>query len=383
MIELQKFILLAIALLGNNRLLGLSVRDLPPAEKIVSQTESFTILSLADKGLTSLEGLDEMENIENVTYLVLENNQLSTLPAKVFSCCPDLKVLMLGENRLDNISPEAFANLTDLRALYLNDNSLEELPSSLFDSLTNLRDLDMSNNQITSLSPGIFDPLVQLKRLSLEGNKLTTLPDGIFNTCTNLETLILSNNELSTLPVGMIDGLANLQTLYLDYNRLTIFQINPIRQRLPVDATFYGGDQEVPPLVLEPNISEQEWQQLTEEEQKESCSICLDPIEQAKAYKTVCGHRFHAECLAQWLEKGENTSCPICRADIFTGQSAQPMPGAIAHNDTLSKKRHRIAKRREKKNGITIAKRSKKKKTLHVAWHKKTLVATRSQGQVA
>jgi len=46
------------------------------------------------------------------------------------------------------------------------------------------------------------------------------------------------------------------------------------------------------------------------------CSICQDVFDHQKVIKrTPCGHFFHEECLASWLEKFAKT-CPLCRMNI-------------------------------------------------------------------
>ncbi|XP_059058770.1 E3 ubiquitin-protein ligase TRAIP-like [Achroia grisella] len=45
------------------------------------------------------------------------------------------------------------------------------------------------------------------------------------------------------------------------------------------------------------------------------CTICSDLVNQAEnIYGTKCGHLFHYQCLAQWLERSK--SCPQCRHKV-------------------------------------------------------------------
>ena len=32
----------------------------------------------------------------------------------------------------------------------------------------------------------------------------------------------------------------------------------------------------------------------------------------------TCTHQFHSECILNWLERGNNTECPICRVPMVT-----------------------------------------------------------------
>lgn len=49
------------------------------------------------------------------------------------------------------------------------------------------------------------------------------------------------------------------------------------------------------------------------------CSICLETGPDSA--ETVCGHRFHRECLAEWTRT--NDTCPLCNATIVV-QSPTP-----------------------------------------------------------
>ncbi|KAI8419682.1 hypothetical protein MSG28_008372 [Choristoneura fumiferana] len=45
------------------------------------------------------------------------------------------------------------------------------------------------------------------------------------------------------------------------------------------------------------------------------CTICSDLVNQAESlYVTKCGHIFHHQCLAQWIERSK--SCPQCRNKV-------------------------------------------------------------------
>lgn len=48
------------------------------------------------------------------------------------------------------------------------------------------------------------------------------------------------------------------------------------------------------------------------------CPICIQPINPSNMYETVCGHRFHKNCLCTWFNSrlSESASCPLCREDI-------------------------------------------------------------------
>ena len=48
------------------------------------------------------------------------------------------------------------------------------------------------------------------------------------------------------------------------------------------------------------------------------CQICLEPMPDAVSGDGVsvllaCGHKFHVNCMAQWMHTNTNPKCPLCR----------------------------------------------------------------------
>lgn len=70
-----------------------------------------------------------------------------------------------------------------------------------------------------------------------------------------------------------------------------------------------------------------------------ACPVCLaDMPRGAEAKEMPCGHRFHGECIAEWLRTKD--SCPVCRAVLepttTTREAAEggpPAPGPSASED--------------------------------------------------
>ena len=48
----------------------------------------------------------------------------------------------------------------------------------------------------------------------------------------------------------------------------------------------------------------------------DDCPICIEPFkENDELYQLKCGHIFHTECIAEWINI--NHICPTCRKDII------------------------------------------------------------------
>lgn len=83
-------------------------------------------LNLESQNITSLEGLDQIQNSQFLTHLKLHDNQLKELPAASFDKFPSLRVLDLSDNQIHTIAPDAFDKLRNLRQLDFSNNKMQE-----------------------------------------------------------------------------------------------------------------------------------------------------------------------------------------------------------------------------------------------------------------
>ena len=123
----------------------------------------------------SLNRIDKrLAELENLTYLDLSNNHISTI-----------------SDSLQGIS---------LVELKLAGNKIEEYPPALClgNISTSLQSLDLSRNSLTSL-PSSFVQLQKLVRLKLDCNKLVTLP-RCFGKLAYLKYFSASYNQITILP---------------------------------------------------------------------------------------------------------------------------------------------------------------------------------------
>ena len=190
-------------------------------------------LNLSDSNISDLTGLQEIPGIQTVKDLVINDNQLTTLPTGIFNGLTDLESLTLENNLLTTLPADIFSGLTKLEFLNLSGNKLETLPAGIFNGLINLGRLDLTKNQLKTLPASAFNGLTNLKKLYLSYNQLRTFPAGVFNGLTNLEYLGLNRNNLIAVP----EEIAQLPRL----NQLGLNN-NPLLRAIGIDdQNYYRG----------------------------------------------------------------------------------------------------------------------------------------------
>jgi len=121
-------------------------------------------LKASGLGLKSVpQSLNEMENLE---FLNLANNELSSLP--VFDKLTQLKTIYLYKNQLTSITG-VFPNSKKIEFVSMNGNHLTELPPEFGD--TKLKTLTFDNNDITSI-PESYKDLTTITDVGMSSNKL-------------------------------------------------------------------------------------------------------------------------------------------------------------------------------------------------------------------
>ena len=113
------------------------------------------------------EDLIELNNLE---YLNLENNSLSSIDSQAFFNLGRLNTLILSSNKLNHLNEIFFDDLSNLKFLNLSWNSIEFIKKYLFKELFKLETIDLSFNRIRFIENFSFFKLTYLRNLHLNDN---------------------------------------------------------------------------------------------------------------------------------------------------------------------------------------------------------------------
>ena len=189
-------------------------------------------LRLLNKKLTSLYGINQIENPKNIKRLYLLKNFIldqdydPDYPVKPFEKFSTLENLDLQENQITTIKSNTFQGLNKLERLKFNHNKITTIQTNAFQGLNNLRNLNLHDNQITTIEPGTFQGLNNLKDLLITNNKITTIEPNAFQGLNNLRNLNLFSNQITTIQTNAFQGLGSLKSLALKNNSITTIQTN-------------------------------------------------------------------------------------------------------------------------------------------------------------
>ncbi len=121
----------------------------PPQEELVNSTNSIlhgrtkkvadVILSKLPGGITRYEEVTELNQLHLIQELRLQNRNLTSLSASVFSKLGSSTEIYLYHNRLTSLPANDFGTLQNLTTLQIWNNQLTNLPAGIFDGLKNLK----------------------------------------------------------------------------------------------------------------------------------------------------------------------------------------------------------------------------------------------------
>ncbi|XP_044738944.1 toll-like receptor 6 [Chrysoperla carnea] len=213
------------------------IRHIP--ESVLSTLHELRHLSLrshnSDWSAMSLElHPDSFRGLSELRTLDLGDNNIWTIPTRLFCPLYSLTVLNLTENRLQDVSTLGFGNNDEvsscnsaIEVLDLSKNDIIVLPDNGFSNLHSLQHLHLQENGISTVGDRAFNGLFELKTLNLSSNSIIALPPELFQiNSKQLSKIYLRNNSLSVLAPGIFEHLEYLEVLELSHNELTSQWIN-------------------------------------------------------------------------------------------------------------------------------------------------------------
>ncbi|ESA34393.1 serine threonine protein kinase [Leptolyngbya sp. Heron Island J] len=142
--------------------------------EILDLADSLEILDLSNNCLSSLP--QEFSQLKKLRVAFFNNNQFEEFP-EVLAACPNLSMISFKGNKLKSISEDALS--PNIRWLILTNNQLTTLPSSI-GKLSQLQKCMLAGNQLQSL-PDELANCKKLELIRLAANQLQTLPAWLFN----------------------------------------------------------------------------------------------------------------------------------------------------------------------------------------------------------
>ncbi|XP_009345951.2 leucine-rich repeat receptor-like tyrosine-protein kinase PXC3 [Pyrus x bretschneideri] len=174
--------------LSNNRLEG----QIPEI-----QSPSLVRLRLGNNSLDGKIPSTASATHQKLTYLELENNNLTGLISPELGDCRNLALLNLAHNHLSGALPADLGNLGSLEVLRLESNNLSGGIPIQITQLPKLSVLNISWNSLNGSIPPSVSHMRSLINMNLQGNKLSgSIPVGIAS-MNSLMELQLGENQLS------------------------------------------------------------------------------------------------------------------------------------------------------------------------------------------
>ncbi|QQP52284.1 Uncharacterized protein FKW44_004393, partial [Caligus rogercresseyi] len=210
-------------ILRNNRLTQLGPKIFRNCLKLRELSLSFNDFKILD-----LEALTDVGTTLQSLEISFGLNGLKALPHSLVRPLQNLLWLALDNNELSTAEDTSLYNAGDLQYLNLENNNMKNLPRNLLHKNvhSSLIDVRLAQNQLSIIKTGTFVSLKELTTIDLSANRIQTLESTGFFNLRNLLTLILSHNEIRQIDPKAFSNLWNLRKLDLSYNKLTGFEFD-------------------------------------------------------------------------------------------------------------------------------------------------------------
>ena len=191
--------------------------------------ERLQVLDLSHNEISELKGGEAAIRSDSLMELVLSSNYISEVHEAALAGLSRLELLDLSDNQLTSLPERLFRGNGDLLVLSLANNSVAKLDASAFDRSHKLEVLDLSGNELTAESLH-FAHLRSLTEIGLSRNRIAGRVQADKAFPRSLEALRVDNNMAAELKG--LDGLPNLKELDASGNRMAA-----VPETLPASLT--------------------------------------------------------------------------------------------------------------------------------------------------
>jgi hypothetical protein len=190
------------ALKGITRLdLACDLQEFP--REIFDLADTLEVLNLSGNALSALP--DDLSRLSKLRVIFCSDNRFTQLP-EVLSSCVQLEMVGFKANRIREVSAAAIS--PGLRWLILTDNQVSSLPDSI-GSCARLQKLMLAGNQLADL-PEAMRGCVGLELLRISANRFQVLPEWLLQ-LPRLTWLAFGGNPVSAAPHSPSPAVARLQ----------------------------------------------------------------------------------------------------------------------------------------------------------------------------
>ncbi|XP_018566623.1 leucine-rich repeats and immunoglobulin-like domains protein 2 isoform X2 [Anoplophora glabripennis] len=194
--------------------------------KIPSNLPNWTnVLTLQNNSIKKLSDVN-WKHFSELKELILNKNNIVSIPKDALHYQTQLKVLELNRNKLKVIEALTFKSLDHLTTLKLKRNQINELKDGAFYGLTRIDKLILDYNHLRVISKSWLYGLESLKELSLSHNLINKIDLDAWEFCQTLFILDLSFNNLESIEADTFKNLGQLQKLSLNNNNITYIKEN-------------------------------------------------------------------------------------------------------------------------------------------------------------
>jgi len=171
----------------------------------------YCTLNLSKKKLTSLSGVEFIENPEDIEELhfsknlLLGNNVDPYFSNDAFSRFKNAALINLQYNKISSFPRSSFAGMDELRVVMADYNQLKTLPEDSFRNSPRLARVNVSHNQIETLPTGIFHNIPNLSEITLNHNQLKSFPRNCFDLNPKLHVTLWSNPVAKNMSISQYD----------------------------------------------------------------------------------------------------------------------------------------------------------------------------------